>query len=181
VVADSPFADFGEMIERQYSKLSHLPAFFLPGALAVGRWLAGVDYRRIRPIEAARRLSGRPLLVIHSQHDRFIPACDSEAIARSASGSLWITNTRGHIGSYRSDPAGYSARGRPHERPPAGRLNAHAHDHARPISRVAFDPAQPPMPLTRTGVGYRLAAGGVIGGRGSAAARHLLLSIDSTG
>lgn len=35
VVAGRPFADFGEMIDRQYSKLSHLPAFLLPGALAV--------------------------------------------------------------------------------------------------------------------------------------------------
>jgi len=41
---DSPFADFGEMIERQYPQLSGgLPSWLLPGALLVGRWLSGTE------------------------------------------------------------------------------------------------------------------------------------------
>src|SRR5207247_5020959 len=40
LVADSPFADFGTMIERQYRRLSGgLPAFLLPGALGCARLL----------------------------------------------------------------------------------------------------------------------------------------------
>ncbi|PZR03285.1 MAG: hypothetical protein DI536_36170 [Archangium gephyra] len=76
VVADSPFVDFGLMIERQYRRLSRLPVWFLPGALALGRLLTGIDLLRVRPLDAAAALSGRPALVIHSEGDRFIPAAD---------------------------------------------------------------------------------------------------------
>jgi len=110
VVADSPFADFGVMIERQYRRLSHLPICFLPGALVLARLLTGIDLPRVRPLEAARTLSGRPMLVIHSQRDRLIPAADAWAIAGSARAELWVTDSDGHLGSYRSDPAAYTER-----------------------------------------------------------------------
>jgi len=110
VVADSPFADFGQMIERQYRRLSHLPTCFLPGALALGRLLTGVDLPRVRPLEAARALSGRPMLVIHSARDPFIPVADAWAIAGSAQADLWVTDSDGHLGSYRTDPAAYTER-----------------------------------------------------------------------
>ena len=110
LVADSAFADFGQMIQRQYRRLSHLPGCFLPGALLFGRLLTGVDLRRVSPLAAARTLAGRPLLVIHSLGDRFVPADDAVAIARTAAAELWLTPTRGHIGSYRGAPEAYAQR-----------------------------------------------------------------------
>jgi uncharacterized protein len=112
VVADSAFCDFGQMIERQYRKLSHLPGFVLPGALAIGRALTGVALQTVRPLEAAARLgrARRPCLMIHSAGDRFIPAQDAEQLATAAHGDLWITASAGHIGSYRAQPAAYTER-----------------------------------------------------------------------
>ncbi len=110
VVADSAFCDFGQMIERQYRRLSHLPGFVLPGALAIGRALTGVALRRVRPLDAAARLAGRPCLLIHSAGDRFIPAVDAERLAAASRGELWITPSQGHIGSYRAQPAAYTER-----------------------------------------------------------------------
>jgi dipeptidyl aminopeptidase/acylaminoacyl peptidase len=112
VVADSAFCDFGQMIERQYRKLSHLPGFVLPGALAIGRALTGVALQTVRPLEAAARLglARRPCLLIHSAGDRFIPFEDAERLASAAHGDLWITASEGHIGSYRAQPAAYTER-----------------------------------------------------------------------
>jgi dipeptidyl aminopeptidase/acylaminoacyl peptidase len=110
VVADSPFADFAQMIERQFRRLSHLPGFFLPGALAAGRLLTGVDLRRVCPLASAAALAGRPVLVIHSTGDRFVPVADAHAIAAASGADLWTTATRCHIGSYGGAPAAYTAR-----------------------------------------------------------------------
>ena len=110
VVADSAFADFGQMIERQYRKLCRLPACVLPGALAIGRLLTGVTLQQVRPLDAAARLVGRPCLLIHSAGDRFIPASDARRLAAAAQAELWITDSLGHIGSYRAAPAAYTER-----------------------------------------------------------------------
>jgi dipeptidyl aminopeptidase/acylaminoacyl peptidase len=110
LVADSAFTDFGLMIERQYRKLSHLPHCFLPGALAVGRLVTGVRLEEVCPLAAARSLHGRPMLVIHTEGDRFIPAEDASALASAAGAELWITAGTRHLGSYASDPTAYAAR-----------------------------------------------------------------------
>jgi uncharacterized protein len=110
VVADSPFADFGRMIERQYRHLSRLPGFFLPGALMIGRLLTGVDLRGVRPLDAAAQLTGRAVLVIHSSGDRFVPAEDSRCLAHAMGAECWTTPTRGHIGSYRALQSDYTQR-----------------------------------------------------------------------
>lgn len=110
LVADSAFADFAQMIERQYRRLSRLPGFFLPGALALGRLMTGVDLRRVNPLARARDLAGRPVLVIHSEGDRFVPVDDARALAAASGAELWTTATQRHIGSYVGEPAAYTQR-----------------------------------------------------------------------
>ncbi len=110
LVADSAFSDFGLMIERQYGKLSGMPRCLLPGALALARLVTGVRLDAVRPVEAAASLQGRPLLVIHSEGDRFVPADDARALAQAARAELWITPGSRHLGSYATDPAAYAAR-----------------------------------------------------------------------
>ena len=111
LVVDSPFADFAEMIERQYRKLSGgLPGWLLPGALLIGRWLSGSELRQVCPLRAAAALRGRPVLVIHSSDDRFIPVQDGRRIAASCGGELWVTDGPGHLGSYRCAPQAYADR-----------------------------------------------------------------------
>ncbi|MBU6257810.1 MAG: hypothetical protein KGO01_05255 [Burkholderiales bacterium] len=110
LVAASGFADFGLMIERQYRKLSHLPSCFLPGVLVLARRLTGVDLQRLRPVETARALVGRPVLVIHSEGDRYVPVADARAIAKACGGALWTTPTQRHIGRYGGGPQAYTER-----------------------------------------------------------------------
>lgn len=110
LVADSAFADFAVMIERQYGRLCRLPRCFLPGALAASRLLTGVDLSRVSPLRAATALRGRPVLVIHSEGDRFIPVADGRAIAAACGAGLWTTDTPSHIGTYRALPAQYTER-----------------------------------------------------------------------
>lgn len=110
VVADSAFCDFGQMIQRQFRKLSRMPGIVLPGALAICRALTGVALQAVRPLDAAARLAGRPCLMIHSAGDRFIPAVDAERLAAAARAELWITDSQGHIGSYRAQPGAYTER-----------------------------------------------------------------------
>jgi dipeptidyl aminopeptidase/acylaminoacyl peptidase len=110
VVADSAFCDFGQMIQRQFRNLSRLPGIVLPGALAIGRALTGVALQTVRPLDAAARLTGRPCLMIHSAGDRFIPSADAVRLAAAAGGELWITDSPGHIGSYRAQPEAYTER-----------------------------------------------------------------------
>lgn len=111
LVVDSPFADFAEMIERQYRKLSGgLPGWLLPGALLIGRWLSGAQLRRVCPLRAAAALRERPVLVIHGSDDRFIPVQDGRRIAAACGGELWVTEGPGHLGSYRSAPQAYEDR-----------------------------------------------------------------------
>ncbi len=110
LVADSPFADFAAMIERQFRRLSHLPGFFLPGALVMGRLMTGVDLCRVCPLASAATLGSRPMLVIHSEGDRFVPVDDARAIARASGAELWTTATQRHIGSYLGHPEAYAAR-----------------------------------------------------------------------
>lgn len=110
LVADSVFADFATMMDRQYGRLIRLPTCFLPGALAVSRLLTGVDLSRLSPLGAAPALRGRPVLVIHSEGDRFIPVADGRAVAAACGADLWATATTGHIGTYRALPAQYTAR-----------------------------------------------------------------------
>lgn len=110
LVADSAFSDFAGMIERQYGKLCRLPRCFLPGALMATRLLTGVDLSRVSPLRAAPALRGRPVLVIHSEGDRFIPVTDGRAIAAACGAGLWTTNTPSHIGTYRALPAQYTDR-----------------------------------------------------------------------
>jgi fermentation-respiration switch protein FrsA (DUF1100 family) len=110
LVADSAFADFGPLLDRHFRKLSGLPGFVLPGALIAAKLLTGEDLRRARPIGSARALAGTPMLVIHSEGDRFVPVADAHAIARATGAELWTTATDHHVGSYGGDPAAYTQR-----------------------------------------------------------------------
>ncbi len=110
LVIDSAFASFEQMIERQYARQVALPALFLPGALAIGRLLIGVDVRRVQPLACMPQLRGRPVLVIHSQGDRFVPASDAHALAEACGGECWRTDNQGHTGSYRAVPLAYEVR-----------------------------------------------------------------------
>ncbi|MGC3984375.1 MAG: alpha/beta hydrolase [Pseudorhodoferax sp.] len=152
LVLDSAFASFEQMLGRQFSRLSRAPGWFLPGTLAAGRLLLGVDVRRVQPLSCMPRLRGRPVLVIHSQGDRFVPATDAHALATACGGECWRTDSEGHSGSYRALPLAYEIRVASFFArhldvlPPRRHISAHlpaadARPAPRPVPRYAPQPA----------------------------------------
>ena len=110
LVLDSTYADFATMIEGQFSALTGLPRLFLPGALAASRWLIGADVRGIRPVDDAKALHGRPVLVIHADGDPFVPVAHARRLALAAQGELWVTPGEHHLASFRDAPVRYVQR-----------------------------------------------------------------------
>jgi len=108
VVADSAFADLGEILQHNYRRLTHLPGAMFPAAALAARWFTGVDLRRFRPLDLASALASRPVLLIHSEGDRLVPCEHAHCLARAIGAPLWTTPSKGHLSSYRSDPAAYA-------------------------------------------------------------------------
>lgn len=110
LVLDSAFASFEQMLGRQFSRVARLPRGFMHGTVAASRLLLGVDMRSVQPLSCMPRLRGRPVLVIHSQGDRFVPATDAHALAEACGGECWRTDSETHSGSYRALPLAYEIR-----------------------------------------------------------------------
>jgi dipeptidyl aminopeptidase/acylaminoacyl peptidase len=110
VVADSAFADLGDVLRRNYRRKTRLPAASFAASTLLARWLTGVDLGRFRPLDAAGALASRPVLLIHGEGDRLVPCEHAHRLAGAIGATLWTTPSRGHLSSYASDPEGYTAR-----------------------------------------------------------------------
>jgi uncharacterized protein len=110
LVTDSAFADFDDMMLRKFRKLTGLPNIFLPGALLVGRVVLRENLRLNKPVRDALHMVGRPVLVIHSDSDQFVPLDHAQAIAIASAAQLWVTKGPHHMASFRQDPALYCGR-----------------------------------------------------------------------
>lgn len=108
VVADSPFADFGVMFRRQFRRRSGVPAWMVPGVLAVARLLCRRDLTAVRPVDHVAGLKHRPVLVIHGGADPFIPLEEGQAMAQAAGAVLWVTASCRHLGSAHEMPQVYA-------------------------------------------------------------------------
>lgn len=109
VVSDSAFADFGDILDRNFPQAFPLPGamLFLAGALLIARLLTGAPFGRFAPKAYAEQLRDRPTLVVHSSGDRMIPPAHAEMLAEAAQGELWITESLGHVGSFAACPQAY--------------------------------------------------------------------------
>lgn len=131
VVLDSAFADFDEMMQRNFSRLSGMPQWLLPSTLWWSRRLLQADLRRLRPADELARCTPRPLLVVHARDDPFVALDHAHALARAGRGGLWITDGRHHLSAYRDAPSQYIER-------VAGFFEAHlAAPHQAPQARQA--------------------------------------------
>jgi uncharacterized protein len=101
IVADSPYTSLDVQTVRRFGGG---PVGKACGAYAVwlGERIVKERLSDASPLESARHLGNRPLLLIHSRNDRLIPAGDSEAIYAAANGpkEMWVTDASGHIRSY---------------------------------------------------------------------------------
>lgn len=112
VVTDCAFADFRAVLRRNFPRVLplNIGSFFLPGTLLAARVMTGVFMQRFRPMDLARKLRGRPMLVIHAEGDPFIPASHGNDIAAAAAAELWLSDCRGHVGTFAAEPLAYRQR-----------------------------------------------------------------------
>lgn len=102
MVTDSSYADLGDVLRAQFTRLTRLPTCCLSGALMVARLMTGEHLTRNSPQQNMRRMGGRPSLVIHSENDPFVSVDHAHALAGAGNAQLWITPGDRHLASFRA-------------------------------------------------------------------------------
>src|SRR5690242_10172946 len=86
VVADSAWKTAKSWLRPDLNPRNHFSWF----SLKLVEWRAGIDLDKLRPVDAMRHLSGRPVLLIHGSEDDVVLPEDSDALAGAAAGvELW--------------------------------------------------------------------------------------------
>lgn len=110
LVSDSAFADFGQLMREQFTRLTRLPRIFLGGAMVAARAFTGESLLRHSVTRNMERLRGRAVMVIHAAHDRMIGVSHAHALAGAAGTSAWVTPARAHVGSFMAAREEYAHR-----------------------------------------------------------------------
>jgi uncharacterized protein len=113
VVADSAFARLDGMAEE---RLRVLPAALRhPLAGSSQAWaerFSGCCAAVVSPVEAVRRMTPRPILIIHGGRDELIPVAHARQLYAAARGprELWIVPGARHVCSHAREPGAYEQR-----------------------------------------------------------------------
>jgi len=84
VVSDSPYADLKTYLEKNLSVWTNLPAVpFNQSILLIVPPLTGITVEKVSPVQAVRKLGGRPLLLIHGDADMDVPLENSEMLQKA--------------------------------------------------------------------------------------------------
>lgn len=117
VIADSPFSDLDEYINKNLPVWSGLPSFpFNKTVLMSVKVMCGLNLPDSSPRKSLAGLYGRPLMLIHSKDDHSIPVSNSQELYRIYSGiapgkvDFWETEKAAHVGSYEMYSAEYMDR-----------------------------------------------------------------------
>jgi uncharacterized protein len=111
VVADSSYAAIYPVVELNWTQVSGLPRWFLPGTALVCRLLYNQDFAQLRPVAAISAIAPRPILLVHGAADRMVPVSHARELHAAAPwAELWELPGVDHAGSYPSDPSVYVAR-----------------------------------------------------------------------
>ncbi len=103
VIADSPFSDMEEYLDKSLSAWSKLPSFpFNQTTFASMKILLGVNPKEFSPRDVVANIAPRPLFLIHSKDDTYIPVENSHELLKAAgsSATLWETEGVNHVESY---------------------------------------------------------------------------------
>ena len=110
IIADSSFADLGDIVQSEFSKRSSFPGFFLTWTVFMAKRLYGINLSELKPVEAVKQTSAPPTLFIHGGQDNIIPVEHAHILAMSScnrQSKLWIVPEAQHVGTYASRPKEY--------------------------------------------------------------------------
>ena len=113
VVADSCYADPLELVQTELPGRSRLPLVVVPLVRAMVKLLYGIDFARVRPIDAVSQITPRPILFIHGQADEAVPVEHSLRLFQAAANprsEVWVVPDAAHVGSYLTRPEEYMER-----------------------------------------------------------------------
>ncbi|MCC7053231.1 MAG: alpha/beta hydrolase [Gemmatimonadaceae bacterium] len=108
LVTDSAYADLGDLLRCQFTRLTRLPTALLGSALLAARMLTGVDLVHDAPVHLMVGMRGRPTLVIHAAGDPFVPVRHARELAIAGGTTLWVTESDRHLGSFASGVVEYA-------------------------------------------------------------------------
>jgi len=114
VWADSSYADIRVAIRAELA-LNGYPAFLEQGGLLLARLLSGDDLAARSPLDAARRLGGRSLAVIHGEADRRLSVQFGRDLAEAAKAAdatveAWFIPDAEHVAAMFLYPDEYERR-----------------------------------------------------------------------
>ncbi|MGD9116988.1 MAG: alpha/beta hydrolase [Dehalococcoidia bacterium] len=113
LVVDSAYADLNDMLEPQFAERSPFPRFFLKPLLVMVKFMYGIDFTAVKPVDVVGVIAPRPILFIQGELDDTVPPAHAysfyEAAANPAD-ELWIIPDVGHVEAYRTYPEEYLER-----------------------------------------------------------------------
>jgi fermentation-respiration switch protein FrsA (DUF1100 family) len=111
---DSGFADIREAI-RDELKRNGYPTFLTPASIIMGRIIGGDDLTAYSPLEAVKKLDGRPIFIVHGTADTRLKvgfADDLAQAVRDDGGQVepWIVPDVEHVDAIVDYPDEYEQR-----------------------------------------------------------------------
>jgi pimeloyl-ACP methyl ester carboxylesterase len=117
LVLDSCFTSFREVLEEMASREARR---FMGGRIDGRAFLPAMEwwhrrrgkpaFAEVAPIQVAKGLSSKPVLVIQGDRDATVPPAHGERLAAEAGAQLWRVPGAHHCGAYFVDRAAYAAR-----------------------------------------------------------------------
>lgn len=90
IVSEGAFARLEPATRRWLDKTVPSGSTVLAPVRFLAERQAGIDPRRINPIESAPAWSGKPGVVIHAERDGLIPRSDAEALSKASGAEFWV-------------------------------------------------------------------------------------------
>jgi pimeloyl-ACP methyl ester carboxylesterase len=115
VVADSPFADAGDLLAQETARKTPIPKaiapVFIPAASVFANLIYGMDLGDVKPERDVARLN-YPVLVIHGDADSRIPISHGLRVYSAApvGSEIWVLPGAGHAGAFLAEPDDYVSR-----------------------------------------------------------------------
>jgi uncharacterized protein len=113
VVSDSCFADLFDIIGPKFSQRTHAPQALLHPILFAVKFMFGVNFDAVKPVNAVPKIWPRPVLFIQGTDDDGVSIADATRLVRATKNpltQLWIVPWAGHTKSYATAPEEYTNR-----------------------------------------------------------------------